>query len=326
MTTTTLATATTTLPPPPLVLGFAGDTSFTHGLHANDPLGDMAEVLSAPDVMFVNLETAVAEAGVGQPQSKTYVFKSPPVTVDLLREAGIDGVSLANNHSLDYRAEGLARTTELLDEGGILHAGAGIDETAAYAPVYIDTGGRTVAIIGLSRVPCGWAQSGDHPEVAWTCDDWADRGVAAVEEAAANSDVTAVMVHWGVEKDRCPQQYQRDLAHEWIDAGADIVVGSHPHILQGVEKIHDGWVLHSTGNFAFPSAREERAGSAVFLITIHGTDIDLSVVPVRIRGGRPVPASKPSIVMDALNRYSFGWQFDEGGHAAPGEGIAACGV
>jgi poly-gamma-glutamate synthesis protein (capsule biosynthesis protein) len=286
----------------------------------------VADTLSAPDVMFVNLETAVAEAEVGQPLSNTYVFKSPPVTVDLLREAGVDGVSLANNHSLDYRAEGLARTIELLDEGGILHAGAGIDEAEAYAPVYVETGGRTVAIVGLSRVPCGWAQSGGHPEVAWTCDTWVDRGVAAVKEAAANSDVTAVMVHWGVEKDRCPQQYQRDLAHRWIDAGASIVVGSHPHILQGVEKIHDGWVVHSTGNFAFPSAREERADSALFLFTINGTDVDLSVVPVRIGAGRPVPASNPSTVIDALNRYSFGWQFTEDGHASPGEGVAACGV
>jgi poly-gamma-glutamate synthesis protein (capsule biosynthesis protein) len=276
--------------------------------------------------MFVNLETAVAEAEVGQPLSNTYVFKSPPVTVDLLREAGVDGVSLANNHSLDYRAEGLARTIELLDEGGILHAGAGAGEAEAYAPVYIEAAERTVAIVGLSRVPCGWAQSGDHPEVAWTCDPWVDLGVAAVKEAAANSDVTVVMVHWGIEKDRCPQQYQRDLAHRWIDAGADIVVGSHPHILQGVEKIHEGWVVHSTGNFAFPSAREERADSALFLFTINGTDVDLSVVPVRIGAGRPVPASNPSTVIDALNRYSFGWQFTEDGHASPGEGVAACGV
>jgi poly-gamma-glutamate synthesis protein (capsule biosynthesis protein) len=125
----------------------------THGLHASDPLGDFADILSAPDVMLVNLETAVAEAGVGQPLSKEYVFKSPLVTVDLLREAGVDGVSLANNHSLDYRAEGLTRTIELLDEGGILHAGAGIDEAEASAPVYVETGGRTVPSLACPASP-----------------------------------------------------------------------------------------------------------------------------------------------------------------------------
>jgi poly-gamma-glutamate synthesis protein (capsule biosynthesis protein) len=333
VTTTTTAASTTTTPAPPpkppIVLGFAGDTSFTHGLHAQDPLGDVTAALSAPDLMFVNLETTVAEEDVGRPVDKTYTFKSPPESVGLLVEAGIDAVQLANNHTLDFERPALLRTLELLDEGGIAHAGAGTDPAAAYAPRYLEVDGWTIGLVALSRVPCSWSVSGENtrPEVAWTCDPFVVEGMSAVQEAAANSDLTIVMVHWGIELDHCPQSYQRDLATAWESMGADLIIGGHPHVLQGVERIGDAWLIHSTGNFAFPSARNTSARSAMFEFTVSEDGTSLRAIPIRISSGRPTPATgdDATAILDDLGRWSFGFTFDDGGYAnATGE-PGACG-
>jgi poly-gamma-glutamate capsule biosynthesis protein CapA/YwtB (metallophosphatase superfamily) len=332
-TTTTTApatTTTTTAPPlPPIVLGFAGDTSFTHGLEARDPLGDAAALLAAPDLTLVNLETTVAEADVGTAVDKTYTFKSPPVTVDLLRAAGIDGVQLANNHTLDFGRPALLRTLELLDEGGVRHVGAGPDAASAYAPVVFEVEGWRIGVVAFSRVPCGWAGSGENtrPEVAWTCPAFLADTLRAVEEAAAVSDVTVVMVHWGIELDHCPQPYQRELAESWHRMGADLIVGGHPHVLQGVERVGDGWLINSTGNFAFPSARNTSSYSAFFEVELaaDGTSA-VRAHPLRIESGRPVPAAASRAgILEDLGRWSPGLRFDEAGYAVADDAPSVCG-
>jgi poly-gamma-glutamate synthesis protein (capsule biosynthesis protein) len=327
---TTTSTTTTTLPPKPVIkLGFAGDTSFTHGLDQRDPLGDVTDLLSAPDLMLVNLETTVAEPNVGTRVAKTYTFKSPPHSVGLLTSAGVDGVQLANNHTLDFERPALLRTLELLDEGGLPHAGAGPDADAAYSATVFDVEEWNVALVAFSRVPCDWAQSGENtrPEVAWTCDPFVVGTLGAVQRAAQGADLVVVMVHWGIERDHCPQPYQRDLAEAWIEVGADLVIGGHPHVLQGVERIGDGWLVHSTGNFAFPSAREASARSALFEFTVSESDIRLRAIPIRISDGRPAPAKgdDDAAILRDLSRWSFGFTFDENGRAMPTTEPSGCG-
>jgi len=328
-TTTIKPTTTTTTLPPPLVLGFAGDTQFTYGLDRRDPFADVTDVLSAPDLMFVNLETTIAESDVGTPADKTYVFKSPPDSVALLTDAGIDGVQLANNHMLDYGSDGVIRTLELLDEAGIARAGAGVDREAAYAPRMITVGTRTVAVVAFSRVPCDWSRwnPDSRPQVAWTCDAFVDDTVAAVDAAAAEADVVVVMAHWGIEGDHCRQPYQRDLAELWAEHGADLIIGGHPHVLQGVERIGDAWLVDSTGNFAFPSARGQTADSAIFEFTITQGDVTLQAIPVTIHGGRPQPAEGTvrESILDLLTSYSFGVAFDNDGIAVPTDIPGRCG-
>ena len=327
--TTTIPTTTTLAPRPTIVLGFAGDTSFTHGLHDRDPLGDITAELSAPDLMFVNLETTIAESGVGTRVNKTYTFKSPPVSVDLLADAGIDVLQLANNHILDFQRPALLRTLELLDSADLPYAGAGTNPAAAYEPRYLEVDGWTIGFVALNRVPCSWAVSDDNtrPEVAWTCDPFIIDGMAAVQEASLNSDLVIVMVHWGIELDHCPQSYQRDLAEAWASVGADLIIGGHPHVLQGVERIGDAWLVNSTGNFAFPSARQASARSAMFEFTVGEDEISLRAIPVRITAGRPGPASgdDAAAILGDLSRWSFGYTFDEGGMAVATEEPGACG-
>ncbi len=302
--------------------------SFTHGLDENDPLGGVAELLAAPDLMVVNLETTIAEPEVGSPLDKTYIFKSPPRSVDLLRAAGVDAVSLANNHTLDYRREGLLRTIQLLDEGGITHVGAGLDADMAYAPRVLDVGDWRVALVGFTHVECGWVADDltRWPEAAWACPGFEQRTVTAVDQANRRADVVVVLVHWGIERDHCPQPYQRELAADWIEAGADLVIGSHPHVLQSVEQIGGAWVVHSTGNFAFPSARGPSARSAFFTATVSESGIALQATPVEIVAGRPHPmtADGAGAMLADLTSWSFGWAFDDAGNPSATVEVGSC--
>ncbi len=333
-TTTTSTTTTTRAPRRPITLGFGGDTALTHGLAERDPLGRVTEMLSAPDLTALNLETVVAESGVGTPLDKTYVFRSPPSTVGTLTRAGVDVVSLANNHSVDYGRDGILRTVELLDDGGVVNVGVGADPDEAYAAAVMPVGDWQVGFVGLNRVECGYVANDPTrwPEVAWTCPGFEDRARTAVEDAAARSDITVVMVHWGVELEHCPTGYQPDLAQQWIDAGADLVVGHHPHLLQGVQQRDGVWVLYSIGNFAFPSAREDRAYSAFFTFEVsEGPDgepeLAMRAQPIHISEGRPRPldADSDAGTLATLSQRSFGWEFGADGQPQPREAAGKCG-
>ena len=326
---TSTTTTTTTTVPQPLVLGFAGDTSFTHGLSGSDPLAGVAGLLAEPDFTIVNLETTVAEAGVGRPMDKRFVFRSPPASVDLLTEAGIDGVSLANNHSLDYGKKALDRTLELLGEGDLLVAGAASDPEAAWDPHFVELAERTVAVLGFTRLPCSWstADPAARPGVAWACEPFLDSTHSAVEAADHEADLVVVLVHWGRELAACPDEDQRQLARQWAEAGADLIVGSHPHVLQGVEKIGDTWVVYSTGNFAFPSAREASARTAFFRFEI-GEKSRLRVTPLRADWGTPYPPSEreSETILGLLSDRSFGFRFDEKGRVRAARADGICGA
>ncbi len=321
-------TTTTAAPKAPITLGFAGDTSFTHGLHGRDPLGDVSRLLTAADFTAVNLETTVGEDGVGRALDKTYIFRSPPSSVALLTDAGIDAVSLANNHTLDYGREGLLRTLELLDDGGLLHFGAGEDREAAYAARVADVGDWRIGLVGFTHIECGWVADDRNrwPESAWACPGFEQQTIDAVAAIASEVDLTIVMVHWGIELDHCPQPYQRELAAAWSEAGADLIIGSHPHVLQGIERYDDTWVVHSTGNFAFPSARGPSARTAYFTAKVAETGISLTVTPLSIVDGRPRPAGVDAgtELLSDLSRWSTGWSIDESGRVSRSEEPSAC--
>jgi poly-gamma-glutamate synthesis protein (capsule biosynthesis protein) len=312
---------------PPISVVVAGDTSFTHGLDQRDPLSDIAPVLTEGDLAIVNVETVIAEEEVGAPIEKVYVFKSPPASAEILADAGVDVGALANNHALDYGRDGVLRTIEILEEAGLATAGTGRGPGAAYAGTRTRVHGWRVAVLSLTRVPCDRPEPGETfiPEIAWACPADVDATVAAVAGAAARSDLVVVMAHWGVERQACPEPHQRELARAWVDAGADLVVGSHPHVLQGVERFDDAWVLYSTGNFAFPSAREESSYTAVFRFEVAEAGTSLSAIPVRIVDGRPVVAedSGPGILEDLTER-SFGVAFDNQGRAVETDRPGSC--
>ena len=315
---------TTTLPP--IVLAFAGDTSFTHGLAERDPLGEVVEELAGPDLTIVNLETTVAEPSVGKAIQKRFTFKSPPESAGILAAAGVDVAALANNHALDYGPDAVLRTIELLRGAGLETAGTGPDPESAYAGVRVAVSGWDVAVLSFTRVPCDSPEPGERhiEEIAWACPEFEQATIEAVA-AEADADLVVVMVHWGVQSRACPERHQHELATRWIEQGADVVVGSHPHVLQGVEQIDGAWVIHSTGNFAFPSARGASSYTALFTLTVTPEDMQLSAAPMRIRSGRPVVATASrQEVLDLLTNRSFGFVFDETGAAVPSDEAGRC--
>ncbi len=310
----------------PIVLGFAGDTSFTDGLDARDPFGAVTDLLSKPDFMLVNLETAVAAPDIGRaPVAKPFLFRSPPASLDLLTAAGIDAVSLANNHTLDFGPEALEQTLLELDTRSIPHVGAGVDERAAYEPLIVEVGDWRVGIVTLSRVPCDWSASGENvrPQVAWACPPFVELADAAIAEALEESDVTIVMVHGGQEGVLCPSSFMVELNERWAGLGVDLVVNGHPHVVQGMSSVGSTLVVNSTGNFAFPPARSVSANSGIFLVEIsEGPQpgpavLELRVEPVRAVGGVVTPATPEETVdiFDQINAVSSGWKLDEFGRA-----------
>jgi poly-gamma-glutamate capsule biosynthesis protein CapA/YwtB (metallophosphatase superfamily) len=253
-----------------------------------DPLSAVADVVGAADVAIVNLETAVGSSG--SPEAKEFTFQADPALVRSLARTGVDVVNLANNHTRDYGTGALLETFGHVDAAGLVRVGAGGNAADAYAPRLVETPGGPVAFVGLTQVlSAGWAATATQPGLASGHDRAA--AVEAVRRAAELSDTVVVAVHWGVELDRCASSTQRDLAHALVTAGADVILGSHPHVLQGIDRIDGALVAYSLGNLVWYHSRLPSAQTALLQVTLEGGTVSgYEVLPVVIDGeGRPVP-------------------------------------
>ncbi|MFS0722935.1 CapA family protein [Paenibacillus sp. 1P07SE] len=240
-----------------VLLSFVGDILLAGSVeklmrqHGWDyPYANVLSYLADADLSAGNLENPITLRGTPA-EDKQYVFKGSPDSLPFLREAGIDIVGLANNHTLDMGVVGLMDTMDHLDQAGIPHVGAGANDTAAFAPVILESRGIKVAYLSFSRVVpvVEWKAERNRAGVAETYDP--ARAVAAIKAAKEQADLVMVMVHWGKERVDHPLDYQREMARAYIDAGADLIIGSHPHVLQGFEQYKGKWIAYSLGNFIF---------------------------------------------------------------------------
>jgi poly-gamma-glutamate capsule biosynthesis protein CapA/YwtB (metallophosphatase superfamily) len=215
------------------------------------PFTDVSDVLQRAQIVFANLEGPLTDAGEAA-VDKRYIFRSPPTEVaSALAVAGINVVSLANNHILDYGVEGLKSTLVALTAAGIHHAGAGMDLQQARQPAIVKAGGYTVALLAYSLTfPESFWAGAERPGTAFGHERYVRADVASARERA---DIVVVSFHWGREATTELRDYQPRLAHAAIDAGAAVVLGHHPHILQGIERYKHGIIFYSLGNFAFGS-------------------------------------------------------------------------
>ena len=166
----------------------------------------------------------------------------------------MDLVTLANNHILDFGPEGITDSIKALDGAGIRHVGAGENREQAERLEILEVNGKRIGFLGTSRVymSADWAAGPEHPGVFSTYDP--ARAVEAIKTARGQCDYLVVYVHWGVERETEPKDYQRAMGHQYIDAGADLVIGSHPHVLQPVEYYNGKPIVYSLGNFVFGSS------------------------------------------------------------------------
>lgn len=294
------ATPTATGAPAPrstAVLAFAGDVHFEGAAAAGitDGLGSAFSVLAAADAAVVNLETAITARG--EPAPKEYTFRAPPQALSALREAGVDAVSLANNHGMDYGATGLTDTLAAGREAGLAIIGAGADAAAAFAPWRATLNGIDVAVLAATDVLDtstidDWTAGPDSAGLASAKDP--QRLLGAVREQARQADVVAVMLHWGVERTVCPTDDQQELAALLAAAGADVVVGSHAHVLQPDATVGDAYVHYGLGNFVWYSSGGAGARTGVVTVTVdHDGVVATRWHPATITDGRPELDQEP---------------------------------
>lgn len=273
-------------------LVFTGDILIGNAVSANYDAGgmdgvlskDMQDILKNADIVMVNEEFPFSERGV-QMEDKQFTFRMNPRYVSLFKDMGVDIVSLANNHVLDYGAEALFDTFMTLDEAGILYAGAGESEERAKEPQIIEVNGKKYGFLAASRVlpVASWNVENTAPGVFSTYD--ATALVEEIKKVRAECDYLTVFVHWGLERKEYPESYQKTLAMQYIDAGADAVIGSHSHCLQGVEYINGKPVFYSLGNFLFG-----QDGNTVALKAVIGEDgsVTYAFVAAKEQGARTI--------------------------------------
>jgi poly-gamma-glutamate synthesis protein (capsule biosynthesis protein) len=305
-TVSTAPTTTTTLRDPlrgngeAVTFAFGGDVMFEGALRGkllDDPAGvlaPVAPVLAAADVAVVNLETAVTDGGE-KVQPKMYNFRAPPVALDALKAAGVDAVTVANNHGLDFGLQGLTDTIAAGAEHQLPVLGIGNNADQAFTPYRVDVRGQRISVFGVTDVidspyEMSWAATDTGPGLASSKFEGLDRLVATIRQWRVESDTIVVFLHWGIEREGCPSDRQREVAQALTDAGADIVVGSHAHWLQGGGMFNTAFVDYGLGNFVFYNEQGEYGRSGVLQVTATGRHIDgYQWVPARIEGGVPNP-------------------------------------
>jgi poly-gamma-glutamate capsule biosynthesis protein CapA/YwtB (metallophosphatase superfamily) len=258
----------------PFTVAFGGDVHFEGQLRARldaDPdtaFGPVAQRLKSADLAMVNLETAITAGGT--PASKQFAFRAPPTAFRALRSAGVDVATMANNHGMDYGAEGLRDSVAASKQAGLPVVGLGSNATDAFRAYTRTVNGTKVAIIGATQV------LDDNLVQAWTATDTKAglasakdprRLVQAVDKAQAAADIVIVNLHWGQELNSCATPAQRQLAGQLIDAGADAVVGSHAHVLEAGGYRKNKYVHYGLGNFLFYSSGGRTAQSGVLTLT-----------------------------------------------------------
>jgi len=209
----------------------------------------LAEMVNA-DICMVNNEFQFSNRGTAM-EDKQFTFRTDPKYVQILLDMGVDIVSLANNHSLDFGTEALQDTFATLDEAGILYAGAGDSVERAEELQIIEVNGSKFGFLAATRViPVSqWNVEFRQPGLFTAYDDTGL--VARIEEAKKECDFLTVYIHWGVEREAYPENYQTVTANNCFEAGADLVIGAHPHVLQGIEFMDGKPVFYSLGNYIF---------------------------------------------------------------------------
>lgn len=299
------ATPSTSLPEPtptpvpggprwPVTLAAAGDVmlarSVANSITEEEPGAPFAYVrnlLAGADIAVVNLECAISD--IGAPEPKAYTFRAPPLATKALAAAGIDVVALANNHAGDYGIVALLDTLARLDAEGIASVGAGPDDARAYGSVVVEGAGVRFAFLAFAEVPVegsgydieGWRAGPGTPGIAWLDDE---RVLAAIAEARHDAELVVVLFHYGHEGHGSPSSRQVAISHAAIDAGADLVIGSHPHVLQEVEEYGGGLIAYSLGNFVFDGFDEYPGGTETAIL-------EVTFGPEGVRSWKLVPAT-----------------------------------
>jgi poly-gamma-glutamate synthesis protein (capsule biosynthesis protein) len=281
------------------IIVFTGDLNFAQ--HFEDamhyrPFDVFAkwDKIGEYDLMMVNLENAVTRSV--DSVEKEFVFKMKHEFLPFFSKARISVVNCANNHTADFRTKGILETIQRLDSAGIKHVGIGRNLSEACRPVILTVNGIRIGFLGYGDIGSYIAskkRAGRAPlRKALILDN--------VKKLRSLVDFIIVNLHWGEELAKEPDSSQIVLAHQIVDGGADLIVGHHAHVLQGIERYHKKIIAYSLGNYIFGgNTKSTNSETAVLKVRFTQKEMDVQPVPIRICNWRPEPADST-----AANRVS----------------------
>jgi poly-gamma-glutamate synthesis protein (capsule biosynthesis protein) len=267
------------------------------------------------DIGLVNLECPLSLRG-RRLRGKKYTFCGPPEAAAALKKSGINAVSLANNHAMDFVPQALYDTLRYLDQAGISRAGAGMNAFAAHRPARIEiVDGPVVALLSYTLT---------FPEQFWATRSKPGTALARLEQIQAEitatrtwAGLTIVCFHWGRELELNPRPYQTEFGRAAINAGAQVVIGTHPHVLQGVEFYKNGVIFYSLGNLAFGGGQSRSAvlsGLAKITFDRSGTVKTAEILPLNVDNAatqfqpKPLAGHRAEMVFQLLRDHSKPWE------------------
>ena len=300
---------------------FTGDVLLSEYVLSNYDNKGIDGVVSQPlrdkmvnaDFTMVNEEFPFSNRGTKAPD-KQYTFRVDPKYVSIFKELGIDAVGIANNHVLDFGKEALEDTFTTLNNAGIPYSGAGHNLEEASKVVTFEKGGKKVGVIAASRVipVVEWNVRNSQPGV-FTAYDATDL-INKVQEAKQSCDLVFVMIHWGTEHTDKLEEYQKTIGHQLIDAGADGVIGAHPHVVQGIEKYNDKMIFYSLGNYIF-NQNIERTFALSINYDNENVKPEYTLIPAKASNAttREMTADEAASLYNYMNSISSNVTIDGGG-------------
>lgn len=256
-------------------------------------LGTITPNLADADLAMVNLETAITTRG--RRLHEDAAFRTTPAALEVLKAAGVDVVSMANNHAVDYGPVGLRDTLRAARDSPVRVIGIGPNADAAFKPYRVSVRGTPFALFAISSEPDQLARSAAGPHkagIAAAFDSTPERLIEEVRTADAAGDVVVIYLHWGTELESCPTQEQRVTAKALVDAGADVVVGTHAHVLLGSGWLGKSYVNYGLGNFVWYHNRQPESGVLRLQIQDGAVIEDAWVPAVIAPDGRPTPLGR----------------------------------
>ena len=258
----------------------AGDFKF--------PFLEIADELKGAKLLFGNLEGPISDKG--SKVGSIYSFRAMPQTIEGLNFAGFDVLSLANNHAFDYGRAALEDTFLRLKNADINYVGGGFNESEAFSPIIKEINGMKIAFLAYTNLgPETWKAGENNSGIAWTNEDNFEKIKKDIKSAKEKADILIVSLHSGEEYLKTPTQFQIDFSKMTIDAGADLVVGHHPHVVQKNEKYPStssgqaGWIFYSLGNFVFDQGfSEETMEGEILEVVIENKEIK-EIIPKEIK-------------------------------------------
>lgn len=256
-------TSQTSQIPDTLTLSFAGDMNLDENWSTTMILNqqkngiydcispELIAYMQQSDIFMPNNEFTYSERGKALP-NKAWTFRAHPSRVNIMKELGADIVLLANNHCYDYGADALYDTLDTLESASIAYVGAGRTLNDAIQPYYFQYGDLIIGYVAASQAEKFkmTPQATDTTPGILRCYD-SSLYLEVIRQTSKVADIVIANIHWGTEGSHKIEQYQRDLAYAMLDAGADAIIGSHPHVLQGIEYYQGKPIIYSLGNFWF---------------------------------------------------------------------------